>query len=130
MSWRSPPVILCLKSSPAFMPQLAIQSHSHRRQRQVLKAVATFEFFKGIFVLVMGFCAIALVHKDVWLYAESLLALFHINTDRRSAQLFLDFANNVTDARLWAAARTPLRIPRSASRRPMVCGTVAHGPSG
>src|ERR1700732_3943548 len=77
----------------------------HRRQRQLLKAVATFEFSKGIFVLVMGFCAIALVHKDVWLYAESLLALFHISTDRRSAQLFLDFADNVTDARLWAAAR-------------------------
>jgi uncharacterized membrane protein (DUF2068 family) len=45
------------------------------------------------------------VHKDVWLYAESLLALFHISTDRRSAQLFLDFADSVTDARLWAAAR-------------------------
>jgi uncharacterized membrane protein (DUF2068 family) len=64
-----------------------------------------FEFFKGIFVVVMGVCALALVHKDVWLYAESLLALFHISTDRRSAQLFLDFADNVTDARLWAAAR-------------------------
>jgi len=77
----------------------------HPRQRRVLQAVAAFEFFKGIFVLVMGFCALALVHKDVWLYAESLLALFHISTDRRSAQLFLDFADNVTDARLWAAAR-------------------------
>lgn len=77
----------------------------HRRQRQALRAVAAFEFFKGIFVLAMGFCALALVHKDVWLYAESLLALFHISTDRHSAQLFLDFADNVTDARLWAAAR-------------------------
>jgi uncharacterized membrane protein (DUF2068 family) len=87
------------------MQQAANLPPAHRRQRQVLKAVATFEFFKGVFVLVMGFCALALVHKDVWLYAESLLALFHINTDRRSAQLFLDFADNVTDARLWAAAR-------------------------
>jgi uncharacterized membrane protein (DUF2068 family) len=77
----------------------------HRRQRQVLKAVALFECFKGIFVALMGLCALALVHKDVWLYAESLLALFRISTDRRSAQLFLDFADNVTDARLWAAAR-------------------------
>src|ERR1700684_404837 len=77
----------------------------HRRQRQVLRAVAAFELFKGIFVLLMGICALALVHKDVWLYAESLLALFHISTDRRSAQMFLDFADNVTDARLWAAAR-------------------------
>src|SRR5579864_9149913 len=77
----------------------------HRRQRRVLQAVAAFELFKGIFVMLMGFCALALVHKDVWLYAESLLALFHISTDRRSAQLFLDFADHVTDARLWAAAR-------------------------
>jgi len=99
------PVLLCLKSSPAFMQQPATTLHPHRRQRRVLQAVAAFEFFKGIFVMLMGFCALALVHKDVWLYAESLLALFHINTDRRSAQLFLDFADNVTDARLWAAAR-------------------------
>jgi uncharacterized membrane protein (DUF2068 family) len=77
----------------------------HRRQRQALQAIATFEFLKGIFVMVMGFCALALVHKDVWLYAESLLALLHVSTDRHSAQLFLDFADNVTDARLWAAAR-------------------------
>ena len=53
----------------------------------------------------MGFCALALVHKDVWLYAESLLALLHVSTDRHSAQIFLDFADNVTDARLWAAAQ-------------------------
>src|SRR3984893_8099681 len=88
------------------MPQPAPKPEPyHRRQRQVLKAVALFECFKGIFVALMGLCALALVHKDVWLYAESLLALFHISTDRRSAQLFLDFADNVTDARLWAAAR-------------------------
>ena len=75
------------------------------RQRRVLQTVASFEFLKGVFVGLMGICAILLVHKDVWLYAESLLALFHISTDRRFAQLFLDFADNITDARLWAAAR-------------------------
>src|SRR6266496_1849482 len=77
----------------------------HRGQHRILRAVALFEFFKGSFVILMGFCALALVHKDTWLIAQSLLALFHISTDRRSAQLFLDFADNVTDARLWAAAR-------------------------
>jgi len=81
------------------------KSARHRRQRRVLRAVASFEFAKGAFVILMGFCALALVHKDVWVIAESLLALFHISTDRRSAQVFLDFADNVTDARLWAAAR-------------------------
>lgn len=77
----------------------------HRRQRQVLRAVASFEFVKGVFVVLMGICALVLVHKDVWLYAESLLALFHISTDRRSAQIFLDYADSVTDAHLWAAAQ-------------------------
>jgi uncharacterized membrane protein (DUF2068 family) len=71
----------------------------------MLRAVAVFELSKGIFVLLMGVLAIALVHKDLWLIAESLLAAFHIDTDRRSAQMFLNFADNITDARLWAAAR-------------------------
>jgi len=71
----------------------------------MLRAVALFEFGKGIFVVLMGLSALALVHRDLWLYAESLLALFHISTDRHIAQVFLDFADSVTDARLWAAAR-------------------------
>jgi uncharacterized membrane protein (DUF2068 family) len=77
----------------------------HRRQKQALRAVAFIEFFKGIFVLLMGVCALLLVRKDAWVIAETLLALLHINTDRHIAQVFLDFADNVTDARLWAAAR-------------------------
>src|SRR5580704_1832079 len=87
------------------MPQPGAMPDPHRRQRRVLRAVATFEFCKGVFVVLMGVCALALVHKDLWLYAESLLVRLHINTDRRSAQLFLDFADSITDARLWAAAR-------------------------
>lgn len=71
----------------------------------MLQAVAGYEFVKGVFVALMGICALLLVHKDAWLIAESLLALLHISTDRHSAQLFLDFADNITDARLWAAAR-------------------------
>jgi uncharacterized membrane protein (DUF2068 family) len=82
-----------------------IKSDAHRRQRRMLRAVALFELSKGIFVLLMGILAIALVHKDLWLIAESLLAAFHIDTDRRTAQMFLNFADNITDARLWAAAR-------------------------
>jgi uncharacterized membrane protein (DUF2068 family) len=82
-----------------------IKPHSHRRERRVLRAVASFEFAKGIFVVLMGVCALTLMHKDVWLIAESLLALLRINTDSRSAQLFLDFADTITDARLWAAVR-------------------------
>jgi uncharacterized membrane protein (DUF2068 family) len=74
-------------------------------QRRILRLVATFEFSKGIFVLLIGLTAILLVHKDAWVIAESLLALLHISPDRHSAQLFLDFADDITDARLWAAVR-------------------------
>jgi len=74
-------------------------------KKQVLRAVASFEFFKGSFVLLMGLCAVMLVHRDAWLIAESLLAVFHINSDRHWAQVFLDAADNITDARLWAAAQ-------------------------
>jgi uncharacterized membrane protein (DUF2068 family) len=74
-------------------------------QRRILRLVASFEFFKGSFVLLIGLSAILLVHKDAWVIAESLLALLHISTDRHSAQLFLDFADDITDARLWAAAQ-------------------------
>lgn len=77
----------------------------HRAQTSLLRAVASFEFIKGIFVLLIGICAILLVRKDAWVMAESLLALFHISTDRHSAQVFLDFADNLTDTRLWAAAK-------------------------
>jgi len=87
------------------MQQEGKKTDPHRNQRRVLRAVAGVEFFKGVFVVLMGICALALVHKDTWLIAESLLSLLHISTDRRPAQIFLDFADSITDARLWAAAR-------------------------
>jgi uncharacterized membrane protein (DUF2068 family) len=65
--------------------------------------VASFEFVKGVFVLMIGLSALLLMRQDVWVIAESLLALLHISTDRHSAQLFLDFADSVTEARLWTA---------------------------
>src|ERR1700692_242953 len=77
----------------------------HKAQRNLLRAVASFEFAKGIFVLLIGLSAILLVHKDTWVIAESLLARLHLSNARHWAQLFLDFADNLTDARLWAAAQ-------------------------
>lgn len=98
-------MITCILHSSAFMRQDGKTTDPHRNQRRVLRAVAALEFFKGVFVVLMGICAIALVHKDAWLIAERLLSQLHVSTDRRSAQIFLDFADSVTDARLWAAVR-------------------------
>jgi uncharacterized membrane protein (DUF2068 family) len=86
-------------SSPARKPGL------RPAQRRILRLVASFEFLKGVFVLLIGLSALLLVHKDAWVIAESVLALLHINTDRHVAQLFLDFADDITDTRLWAAAQ-------------------------
>jgi uncharacterized membrane protein (DUF2068 family) len=82
----------------------ATTTHPHRVQTGALRAVASFEWIKGVIVLLGGLAALLLVHKDAWVIAESLLALFHISPDRRYAQLFLDYADSLTDARLWAAA--------------------------
>ena len=90
---------------PASMRHFGTQPDPHSRQRRVLRTVAFFEFIKGIFVLLMGLSALMLVHRDIWLIAESVLALLHINSDRHFALVFLDFADSVTDARLWAAAQ-------------------------
>ena len=79
-------------------------TNHYRNQRRVLRAVAVLEFSKGVFVVLMGMCAILLVHHDVWLIAEAILSQLHVSTDHRFAQVFLDFADSVTDARLWAAA--------------------------
>jgi uncharacterized membrane protein (DUF2068 family) len=83
----------------------ATKIDSQVAHKRVLQAVASLEFVKGVFVLLMGICAILLVHKDAWEIADNVLSALHIDTDRRSAQLFLDFADNLTDARLWAAAK-------------------------
>lgn len=91
--------------SSGLMRHFAKSADPHRRQRRMLRAVASFEFFKGVFVVLMGVSALALLHKDTWLIAEIILTKLHISTDHRPAQLFLDFADSITDARLWAAAR-------------------------
>ncbi len=69
-----------------------------------LRAVASFELAKGLIVLLLGFGAVSLVHKDAWDVAETVLKTLHVNPDHHYAQVFLNLADNVTDARLWALA--------------------------
>jgi uncharacterized membrane protein (DUF2068 family) len=87
------------------MVSSATRFDRQRARKNLLRAVATVEFVKGVSVLFLGVIAILLLHKDVWVIAESILALLHINTDRHAAQLFLDLADDLTDARLWMLAR-------------------------
>jgi uncharacterized membrane protein (DUF2068 family) len=69
-----------------------------------LRAVASLEFGKGLIVLLLGFGAVSLVHRDAWDVAESALRMLRISPRHRYAQVFLNLADNVTDAKLWALA--------------------------
>jgi uncharacterized membrane protein (DUF2068 family) len=87
----------------------AIVSHARtaerHRRRAALRAVATLELTKGLVVLLLGFGAVSMVHKDAWDTAEALLRFLHVNPDHHHyAQVFLNLADNVTDTKLWAVA--------------------------
>lgn len=77
---------------------------SHKRQLRALRAVASVEFIKGLVVLLAGFGILSLVHRDAWDVAESFLEWLHISPETRYAQVFLNLADQVTDAKLWAVA--------------------------
>jgi uncharacterized membrane protein (DUF2068 family) len=78
--------------------------YSHEAQLKVLRAVASVELIKGLVVLLAGFGALSLVHRDTWDMAFSLLHLLHINHRHHYAQVFLELANGVTDKTLYLVA--------------------------
>jgi uncharacterized membrane protein (DUF2068 family) len=71
---------------------------------KALRAVASLEFLKGLVVLLAGFGILSLMHRDVWDVAESFLEWLRISPDTHYAQVFLNLADQVTDAKLWAVA--------------------------
>lgn len=66
-----------------------------------LRAVATLEAVKGLVVLLGGFGAFALLHRDVQAVAESLVRHSHLNPARHFPRVFVEAAGRMTDARLW-----------------------------
>jgi len=72
-----------------------------------LRTVATFEAAKGIAVLLLGVALFA-VHRNAEDFAANLLYHLHIDPDRRLAQMLMDAATKVTDARLWTIAAAVL----------------------
>ncbi len=76
----------------------------HRVNLQVLRGVATFEMAKGLVVLLAAFGVLFLVGRDPWDIADGLLHLLHISPDHHFAQVFLDWADTLTDSKLWWVA--------------------------
>lgn len=71
------------------------------RGRPGLRAVATLEAVKGLLVLLAGFGAFALIHRDVQSLAEALVRHSHLNPARHVPRVFLEASARLTDARLW-----------------------------
>lgn len=85
--------------------RVALNEHEHDNQLKVLRAVATLEVTKGMIVLFAALGVVLLLHKeDPWDLADGLLRLLHISPDHHFAQAFLDWADTLTDAKLWAVA--------------------------
>ena len=71
---------------------------------KVLRAVASLELIKGIIVLGGIFGILFLVHKDPGDVADWCLTVLHISPDHHFAQAFLDWADSLTDKKLWVVA--------------------------
>ncbi len=88
--------------------RIAAAQPEHNPQLAMLRAVATLELTKGLIVLLAAFGVVLLVHKDPWDVADGLLRLLHISPDHHFAQVFLDWSDTLTAAKLWAVAATAL----------------------
>ncbi|MGB7584001.1 MAG: DUF2127 domain-containing protein [Terriglobales bacterium] len=78
--------------------------HRHDHNLQALRAIASFELTKGLIVLFAALVVVFMVRRDPWDFADSILRLLHISPDHHFAQLFLDWADTLTDAKLWTVA--------------------------
>lgn len=71
---------------------------------RVLRAVASLELAKGLIVLAGCFAVLFLVHKDPGDVADWCLTVLHISPDHHFAQVFLDWADTLTEQKLWVVA--------------------------
>ena len=55
-------------------------------------------------VLLAAVVLVFMVGRDPWDFADGILRILHISPDHHFAQLFLDWADTLTDAKLWTVA--------------------------
>ena len=89
--------------------KIAPADQHHGASLQVLRGIATLELAKGLIVL-MAACGVLLLirREDPWDIADGLLRLLHISPDHHFAQVFLDWADSLTSAKIWTVAAAAL----------------------
>src|SRR5579862_4966894 len=84
----------------------------YRTNLQVLRGIATLEVMKGMIVLLAAVGILLMVRReDPWYIADGLLRLLHISPDHHFAQVFLDWADSLTNAKIWTVAAAALSYP-------------------
>lgn len=78
--------------------------HEPKPHIKVLRAVASLELAKGLAAVAGIFGILFLVHKDPGDVADWCLTVLHISPDHHFAQVFLDWADSLTDKKLWVVA--------------------------
>ena len=69
-----------------------------------VRTVASFEFAKGMVVVLAGLGVFSMRHKDIWGVAESLLEFLHANPHHHFVGIFVDLVYKISDVRLWKIA--------------------------
>jgi len=77
---------------------------NQRGIHQGMRAVALFEAAKGLLMLLAGFGAFRLLHRDARVLATELVGRFHLQADGKYSSIFIDLASHVTDQRVWLFA--------------------------
>ncbi|HUO63246.1 MAG TPA: DUF2127 domain-containing protein [Terriglobales bacterium] len=82
----------------------AISVASSPSSRRAIRAIAFFEAFKGIVVLLAASGLLALVHKDLNDFAARLVRHSHLNPASKYPHIFLDAVSHLQERRLvWLA---------------------------
>lgn len=69
-----------------------------------VRTVALLEAGKAAIVIVAGLGLLSLIHRDLHAIATHLIASLHLNPAKKYPRIFIDAADQLTDARLWALA--------------------------
>ncbi len=80
------------------------RKHKLDTETEVIRAIASVELAKGLVVLLAGFGALSLYHRDVWDVAVSLLRFLHIKHRYHYSDVFLRVAQDITDRELILVA--------------------------
>ncbi len=94
-----------MKPVGSTFPMTAPPARHEHAQLRVLRSIATLELAKGAIVLLAAAGVVMVAQKsDPWDVADALLRLLHISPDHHFAQSFLNWADTLTEAKLYTVA--------------------------